>query len=109
MPGLSMQDGAAFSVNNKPHMSVCEKWARMYAPSRVAPQEESCPSSIAVGRFFVFCRRMTEIPEAFFNRSVRNPYNNQIQEDQLCTFRADDGGFERSKGRKTSRRKKEQK
>ncbi len=70
---------------------------------RILSQQYCC------GQVFVFCRRMTEIPEAFFNRSVRNPYNNQIQEDQLCTFRADDGGFERSKGRKTSKRKKEQK
>jgi len=49
-----MGDGADFSVNNDPRMTVREKRALFGAPSRVAPQEDSCPSSVAGMGFFVF-------------------------------------------------------
>jgi hypothetical protein len=48
-----MGDGADFFVNNDPRMTVREKRARFLAPSRVAPQEDSCPSSVA-GMGFLF-------------------------------------------------------
>ena len=50
--GLSMCAGVMLRQRHQ-RMLVRAKWVR-YAPSRVAPQELSCPSSICYGAGFLF-------------------------------------------------------
>ena len=71
-----MGDGADFSVNNDPRMSVREKRARFEkgASSRVAPQEASCPSSSVGMGFFVSLGKHSFIRLRRFADNLRSAF-----------------------------------